>query len=264
MLGRATPWALIRHLLARMIVERSMHPEWFSNAYVVADEPGGQAVIIDSGGPSGPLLEWIERNGVAPTHLLLTHHHHDHVVENHVYKERFGVEILAHPLEAERLMDVDRTIDPGQTLEVGRLRFHALHTPGHTDGMLSFHVNDEEVFTGDTLFKGSVGGVRAPGSTSFEDLRHSIMDVLMKLPPGTIIRPGHTDPTTIGDEWENNAFIRVWRGLDPESDEHCTVEGEGATLVLFAPDYDGGHKAWVRWDGSGKDDIVPGSRVVRA
>jgi glyoxylase-like metal-dependent hydrolase (beta-lactamase superfamily II) len=246
-----------------MIVERSMHPDWFSNAYLVADEPGGQAVIIDSGGPSGPLLEAIERNGVAPTYLLLTHHHHDHVAENHVYKEKFGVEILAHPLEAERLMDVDRTIEPGQTLEVGRLRFLALHTPGHTDGMLSFHVNDEEVFTGDTLFKGSVGGVRAPGSTSFEDLRHSIMDVLMKLSPETTIRPGHTDPTTVGDEWDQNAFIRVWRGLDPESDEHCTVEGEGATLVLFAPDYDGGHKAWVRWDESGKDDIVPGSRVVR-
>ena len=129
--------------------------------------------------------------------------------------------------------------------------------------MLSFHVNDEEVFTGDTLFKGSVGGVRAPGSTSFEDLRHSIMDVLMKLPPETTIQPGHTDPTTVGDEWDQNAFIRVWRGLDPESDEHCTVEGEEATLVLFAPDYDGGHKAWVRWDSSGKDDIVPGSRVVR-
>jgi hydroxyacylglutathione hydrolase len=244
------------------MVERSMHPDWLSNAYVVADEQGGQAVVIDSGGPSEPLLEAIERAGVKPSHLLLTHHHHDHVAENHVYKERFGVEILAHPLEAERLMDVDRTIEPGDVLEVGGLRIEAVHTPGHTDGMLSFVVNESEVFTGDTLFKGSVGGVRAPGSTSFEDLRHSIMDVLMKLPPETTIRPGHTDPTTVGDEWEQNAFIRVWRGLDPESDDKCTVEGQEATLVLFAPDYDGGHKAWVRWP-DGKDDIVPGSRVVR-
>ena len=247
-----------------MIVERSMHPDWLSNAYLVADEPGGQAVIVDSGGPSQELLAAIERYGVAPTHLLLTHHHHDHVAENHVYKERFGVEIVAHPLEAERLMDVDRTIEPGELLEVGRLRIDALHTPGHTAGMLAFRVNDEEVFTGDTLFKGSVGGVRAPGSTSFEDLRHSIMDVLMKLAPSTTVRPGHSDPTTIGEEWEGNAFIRVWRGLDPESTDRCAVEGEAATLVLFAPDYDGGHKAWVRWDESGKDDIVPGSRVQRA
>ena len=245
-----------------MLVGRSMHPEWLSNAYVVADEPGGQAVVIDSGGPPEPLLEAIERAGVKPSRLLLTHHHHDHVSENHVYKERFGVEILAHPLEAERLMDVDRTIEPGDVIEVGGLRIEAIHTPGHTDGMLSFLVNGEEVFTGDTLFKGSVGGVRAPGSTSFEDLRHSIMDVLMKLPPETTVRPGHTDPTTIGDEWEQNAFVRVWRGLDPESDDQCTVEGQAATLVLFAPDYDGGHKAWVRWP-DGKDDIVPGSRVQR-
>ena len=91
--------------------------------------------------------------------------------------------------------------------------------------MLNFVVNGTDVFTGDTLFKGSVGGVRAPGSTSFEDLRHSIMDVLMKLPPETRLHPGHTDPTTVGDEWESNAFVRLWRGLDEEGTESCTVEG---------------------------------------
>jgi len=243
-----------------VIVERSMHPDWLSNAYLVADEPGGQAVIIDSGGPSAELLAAIERYGVAPTHLLLTHHHADHVAENHVYKERFGVEILAHPLEAEYLMDVDRTIEPGQVLEVGRMRIDSMLTPGHTAGMLAFVVNDEEVFTGDTLFKGSVGGVRAPGSTSFWDLKNSIMDGLMKLAPSTTVRAGHTDPTTIGDEWGQNAFIRVWRGLDPEGNEPCLAMGEEATLILLAPDYDGGKKAWVRWP-DGSDDIVPGSQV---
>ena len=197
---------------------------------------------------------------MAPTHLLLTHHHHDHVAENHVYKEKFGVEILAHPLEAERLMDVDRTIEPGETLEVGRLRFVALHTPGHTAGMLIFVVNGEEVFTGDTLFKGSVGGVRAPGSTSFEDLRHSIMDVLMKLPPETTIRPGPHRPDDgrrrVGAERLRPPLARARRG----GHEHCTVEGEDATLVLWAPDYDGGHKAWVRWDSSARTT----SSLVRA
>src|ERR671938_826833 len=209
-----------------------MHPEWLSNAYLVADEPGGRAVIVDSGGPAEPLVEAIERHDVTPEQLLLTHHHHDHVAENHVYKERYDVEIRAHPLEAERLLDVDRAIEPGEVLAVGGLRIDALHTPGHTDGMLAFRVDDRELFTGDTLFKGSVGGVRAPGSTSFEDLRASIMDVLMKLPPETAVHPGHTDPTTIGDEWERNAFIRVWRGLDPEGTDRCAVRGEKATLVL--------------------------------
>jgi glyoxylase-like metal-dependent hydrolase (beta-lactamase superfamily II) len=157
---------------------------------------------------------------------------------------------------------VDRTIEPGETLEVGGLRIESLHTPGHTAGMLNFVVNGTDVFTGDTLFKGSVGGVRAPGSTSFEDLKHSIMDVLMKLPPETRLHPGHTDPTTVGEEWESNAFVRLWRGLDDEGSESCSVEGQEATLVLWAPDYDGGNKAWVRWP-DGSDDIVPGSRVKR-
>jgi hydroxyacylglutathione hydrolase len=246
-----------------VIVEKSMSPEWLSNAYLVADEPGGRAVIIDSGAPPEPLLEAIDRHGVTVEKLLLTHHHHDHVAENSVYKERFGVEILAHPLEAENLMDVDRAIEPGEVIAVGGLSIDGLHTPGHTAGMLSFRVNDGDVFTGDTLFKGSVGGVRAPGSTSFEDLRQSIMGVLMRLPPETRLHPGHTDPTTVGDEWEQNAFIRVWRGLDEESSDRCRVGEEEATLVLFAPDYDGGHKAWVRWDETGRDDIVPGSMVER-
>jgi glyoxylase-like metal-dependent hydrolase (beta-lactamase superfamily II) len=246
-----------------VIVERSMSDEWLSNAYLVGDEPGGTGVLIDSGAPPDVLLEAIERDDLDVSLLILTHHHHDHVAENHVYKEKLGVEILAHPLEAEQLLDVDRTIEPGEKLTAGGLEIELLHTPGHTAGMLSLVVNGSEVFTGDTLFKQSVGGVKAPGSTSFEDLRHSIMDVLMKLPPETSVRPGHTDPTTIGDEYEENPFIRVWRGLDEESSESCTVWDKPATLVLWAPDYDGGHKAWVRWEDSGQDDIVPGSQVVR-
>ena len=159
---------------------------------------------------------------------------------------------------------MDRTIEPGDTvLETGGLSIGALLTPGHTAGMLNFVVNRADVFTGDTLFKGSVGGVKAPGSTTFADLKHSVMEVLMKLPPETRLHPGHTDPTTVGDEWESNPFVRVWRGLDEESTDRCTVWEQPATLVLWGPDYDGGHKAWVRWDESGEDDIVPGSQVVR-
>ena len=239
-----------------------MHPDWLSNSYLVADEPGGHGAMIDSGGPVEPLLGAIERHGIRVERLLLTHHHHDHVAENALLKERLGVEILAHPLEAERLLDVDATVEPGERLTVGQLEIEPLHTPGHTAGMLSFRAGGE-VFTGDTLFKGSVGGVRAPGSTSFADLRRSIMEVLMELPGETIVRPGHTEPTTIAEEWERNAFVRLWRGLDEEGSQRCRVGEETATLVLWAPDYDGGHKAWVRWDESGRDDIVPGSAVQR-
>ena len=96
--------------------------------------------------------------------------------------------------------------------------------------MLSLVVDGTDVFTGDTLFKNSVGGVRAPGHTTYADLKHSIMDVLLELPPETTIRPGHTEPTTVAEERESNAFVRVWRGLDPEGDEECTAMGEPATL----------------------------------
>ena len=240
-----------------------MDPGWLSNAYLVADEAGGQGVIIDSGGPSQPLLDAVERLELTVPYLLLTHHHHDHVAENHVYKEKLGVEILAHPLEAERLVDVDRAIEPGELVEAGGLRIDGIHTPGHTAGMLNFRVNDEAVFTGDTLFKGSVGGVRAPGSTTFADLKASIMDVLMKLPPETRVLPGHTDETTIGREWDENPFVVVWRGAQPEGTERVRVAGEEATLIVWSPDYDGGGKAWVRYD-DGRDAIVGGSRVERS
>jgi len=244
-----------------VIIERSMNDDYLSNAYLVADEAGGHGVLIDSGGPPEPLLEAIKENELTVEHLLLTHHHGDHVLNNGVFAKELGVELIAHPLEAE-LIDGDvRATKRGEVLEVGGLKIEFTHTPGHTAGMLAITVDDEDVFTGDTLFKGSVGGVRAPGSTGFYDLKSSIMDKLMKLPPETRVHPGHTDPTTVGDEWENNPFIRIWRGEDEESDNRCTVWGQEATLVLWGPDYDGGLKAWVRWDSSGKDDIVPGSQV---
>jgi glyoxylase-like metal-dependent hydrolase (beta-lactamase superfamily II) len=177
-------------------------------------------------------------------------------------------------------------MQPGQILRFGVLDVRPLHTPGHTAGMLSLLVSEPSarasgaqsaqsssgvgpggftggeavVFTGDTLFKGSVGGVRAPGHTTYNDLRDSIMGTLMELPPQTIVYPGHTDATSVGAEWERNAFIRVWRGLDEEGSVPCVALGEPASLILLGEDYDGGKKAWVRWP-DGTDDIVPGSRV---
>ena len=242
-----------------------MADQWLSNTYLIGDGPGGVAVLIDAGGPVGPLLDAIGEHDLTLSHVLLTHHHHDHVAELGDVLERFGdVEVLAHPAEVEGVVGTTGTIEPGQTLTVGGLEIEAIHTPGHTVGMLNFLVNGSDLYTGDTLFKGSVGGVRAPGSTSYEDLRASIMDTLMALPKEIDVHPGHTDPTTIGAEWEGNAFIRIWRGLDPEGDEPCTVFGDQkATLVLLGADYDGGHKAWIRWP-DGRDDIVPGSQVSRS
>jgi glyoxylase-like metal-dependent hydrolase (beta-lactamase superfamily II) len=246
-----------------MILERSMHPTFLSNTYLVAARDGGEAFFVDAGGPMEPLFEAAERRDLTPTHVLLTHHHHDHVSEAGQILERWpDVEILIHPDERDQVPTATGTMDAGTTVRAGGLDVRTIHIPGHTAGMLGLLV-EGNVFTGDTLFKNSVGGVRAPGSTSYADLKSSIMDTLMALPPETIVRPGHTDPSTVADEFDTNSFIRVWRGLDPEGDEACTAFGEPATLVLLGDDYDGGHKAWVRWP-DGRDDIVPGSQVQRS
>ena len=237
-----------------------MSPGWLSNTYLVAAEPGGDAFLVDAGGPVAPLLAKADELGLTVTHVLLTHHHHDHVAELGDVLERWPqAQVLAHA--EERVPGTTGELRPGEELRIGGLTVRALHTPGHTAGMLSLLV-DGNVFTGDTLFKGSVGGVRAPGSTGYADLKHSIMDVLLELPPETTIRPGHTDPTTVAEELESNRFVRIWRGLDEEGSEPCTALGEPATLILLGDDYDGGHKAWVRWP-DGSDDIVPGSQVRR-
>jgi hydroxyacylglutathione hydrolase len=284
-----------------VLVERAMHPQFLSNTYLVCDSEGGPAFFVDAGGPVGPLIEEAERLGITPTHALLTHHHFDHVCEVPQLLEHWpSLEVLISASERELLEATPGedgplgslrpgAVEAGETLRFGTLEVRPLHTPGHTAGMLSFLVVDPSevspggasvrqaagsvpggftggqavVFTGDTLFKDSVGGVRAPGHTTYTDLRDSIMGTLMELPPETVIYPGHADATTVAQEWESNAFIRVWRGLDPEGSESCTALGEPATLVLLGADYDGGTKAWVRWP-DGSDDIVPGSRVARA
>jgi hydroxyacylglutathione hydrolase len=277
-----------------MIVERSMNSQFLSNTYLVAAGDGGPAFFVDAGGPVAPLIEAAERHSVEPTHLLLTHHHYDHVSETSALVDRWpSLQVLVHPLERELLGEVAATgtIEAGQPLTIGDLRVRPLHTPGHTLGMLSFLVqgggaaeavlggadapgargggrrggatDGPAVFTGDTLFKGSVGGVHAPGHTTYIDLKDSIMGTLMELPAATVIYPGHKDATTVGQEWEGNPFVRLWRGVDREGTSPCTALGKPATLVLSCEDYDGGTKAWVRWPG-GEDDIVPGSQVEQA
>ena len=240
-----------------------MHPQWLTNTYLVAGADGGAAFLVDAGGPLEPLFEQIERRNLDLTHVLLTHHHFDHVAELDRAREKFpDVQILIHELERSEVPQATGDLVPGSELEIGGLRVQPLHTPGHSAGMVSLLVDGSDVFTGDTLFAGSVGGVRAPGHTTFADIKSSIMDVLLALPDQTVVRPGHSDPTTIGNERETNKFIRIWDGRDSEGNEPCLALGDEAQLVLLGSDYDGGYKAWVRWP-DGRDDIVPGSTVER-
>ena len=242
-----------------MIIERSMNPGWLSNSYLVGDERGGTGVVIDAGGPVAPLIEAADGHGLTVTHLLITHADGDHIDEAGVVIDRFHPQVLAHEREAARMSGVTGNLGNGDVVTAGGLEITALHTPGHSAGHLAFLI-DDCCFTADVLFKDTVGGTL---NDSYESLHRSIMEVLMKLPPETRVLPGHTDATTIGDEWERNPFVRVWRGVDEAGDEACTVAGRPATLLLFAGDYDGGHKGFVRWE-DGSHDIVPGSRVERA
>jgi glyoxylase-like metal-dependent hydrolase (beta-lactamase superfamily II) len=246
-----------------LIVERTENPMWLSNAYLVADEPGGRGVLIDGNDELSPLLERAEREGIEITHVLVTHPHGDHVAGLAEARERLGNPLLvAHPEAAAELdLEIDEAIEDGGRLSTGGLEIEAISTPGHAAGHLAFLVNGSDLFTADVLFKGTVGGTMAPGASGFADLESSVMR-LMELPPETRVHPGHREPTTIGDELEGNAFVRVWRGLDELGEEDVTVWERPATLKLWAPDYDGGHKAWIVFD-DGTEAIVGGSQVVR-
>ena len=245
-----------------MIIEKSMCSNWLSNTYLVGDRPGGHAVLIDTGGPSEQILEKIEEHRLTVTHVLCTHHHVDHVAHNDDYKQRYGCPICGHASESELFGDLDVKLADGQELRSGDLFIRPVHIPGHTMGQLAYVVNDERVFTGDTLFRRTVGGTRAPGHTTFEDIQHSIMEVLMRLPKEMVVHPGHTDPTSVREEWEENPFIRLWRGVDSVRERACTALGQPAQLLLRSEDYDGGTKCWVRFDEGRRLDVVPGSRVV--
>ena len=211
-----------------------MDSRWLSNAYLVADEAGGTAVFVDSGAPLEPLLQAAEDWRVTPTHVLRTHSHPDHVE----HEAELGLPVVRH------------------SLETGDLWIDALPTPGHSDDMVCFVINDHAVFSGDTLFKDAVGG------GDFQQIKEAVMEVYMPMPHDRRVLPGHTDETTIGREWEENPFVRVWRGIEPEGTEQVQVAGREATLVVWSPDYDGKGKAWVRFE-DGTDAIVGGSRVER-
>jgi hydroxyacylglutathione hydrolase len=223
-----------------VLIEKSMHPDWLSNSFAIADREGGTALFVDSGADVGPLVAAVERWGATPAAILRTHSHTDHVTHEHELRARYDIDVVAEPGE----------------WEWGGLRVRGTATPGHSDDMVAF-VLDDLVFTGDTLFKDAVGG------GNLEQVRASVMDVFMALPDATRVLPGHTDETTIGRERAENPFVKVWSGAAPEGSEQVTVGGREATLVVWSPDYDGKGKAWVRF-ADGEDAIVGGSRVERA
>ena len=199
------------------------------NTYIVSDETR-EAVIIDCGAyydqERTAIVQYIRENRLNPQHLLCTHGHFDHNFGNDTIWREFGLkpEVAA---EDENLMDLkkqlkdmmgmdyDNEVPPtgrlltaDDTISFGTHSITILPTPGHTPGSVTFYLETEQVaFTGDTLFKMSIGRTDFEGG-SWTDMTNSLINVLAKLPANTKVYPGHGEPTTIGDELRYNPYMR--------------------------------------------------------
>jgi len=211
-----------------MLLETRAVAPFFKNGYVLACEDTRDGVIIDPGEEFDDLLRVVEAHRLAIRHILLTHAHVDHVTGVARARELFGAPIHLHrdelPVytsaaqqgqllgwEVDPLPPVDHYYDQSP-ITFGRHQARAHHTPGHTPGGVSLEVGDAGkagswLFTGDTLFSGSVGRTDFPGG-DYTKLIQSIKGVLLAFPDATMVLPGHGPATTIGEERRANPFLR--------------------------------------------------------
>jgi glyoxylase-like metal-dependent hydrolase (beta-lactamase superfamily II) len=195
------------------------------NCSIVASKETGEAVVVDPGGDPELLLERIKALGVKVKYILITHAHFDHVIAARVLKEATGAKVCLHrkdiwlyrimPLQyrmfgakdAGRPAKLDILLKDGDSFRCDDLTVNVLHTPGHSPGSCCFHMAAQKLlFSGDTLFQGSVGQWAFPGG-SFDALVRSITEKLFTLPDDTRVIPGHRDETTIGVEKATNPYL---------------------------------------------------------
>jgi len=248
-----------------LILQRHEEPNWLSNTWLVAAGRGEDALLVDAGISGKTILAAAADQDLKIKMILLTHHHLDHAGHAAAIARRTGAEVVAHEAEIPlfgRVAPVTQVVGDNARLTCGGLSIKALHIPGHTAGQLAFHLEGVGLFTGDTLFRRSIGGTMAPGHTTFADLRYSLLERLLAFPDDEKVLPGHRLPSTIGEERAKNPFLRVMLGVDPEAEETADLGGQEIKLVVWARDYDGGHKAWIRRP-DGSQDVVPGSRIRR-
>ena len=208
------------------------------NCYVLAPHPGADAIIVDPGQRAfGPLRRILDDNRLTPAAVLLTHGHVDHIWSAQKVADTYGCPAYIHPADRSMLTDPIRGFGPrigqvlfgslfreprqviglerdGEVLDFGGIGVTVDHTPGHTRGSVAFRVSDADsgsgaglVFTGDTLFKQSVGRTDLPGGSG-RDLLGSIVTKLLVLDDRTRVLPGHGEATTIGAERRANPFLQ--------------------------------------------------------
>jgi len=196
-----------------MIIEKIVVGEFQTNCYIVGCAKTKKGFIIDPGDDSENIKAVIHRLGIAPSFILNTHGHMDHIKDN----DKFNLPVYIHSQDKECLTNPAKNlsqlfgtdiilniqsfaVEDGSALQAGELSFKVIHTPGHSPGCICLQHNDI-VFTGDTLFCGGYGRTDFPGSSP-TSLFKSIRDRLMTLPDNTVIHPGHGPSSTIGQERE--------------------------------------------------------------
>ena len=170
-----------------------------NNVFVLRCKATGEGVLIDAANEHERLLELCEQLGVR--RVLETHGHWDHIQAIPAMREA-GFEVAVTRADAPRLVDVgyDVFLDDQEVVEIGRMRLHVIHNPGHTEGSISFQVaNTPLLFTGDTLFPGGPGNATFEGG-DFTTIIESVEQKLFVFPDDTIVLPGHGTNTTIGTE----------------------------------------------------------------
>lgn len=199
------------------------------NTYLVFDNATREAIIFDPGcftnAEEQRLVAEIESRQLKPVKLINTHCHFDHVFGNAFIKQKYGLELGIHELEAQVLEaapvvvnmyglppmtpspPADYFIHEGETVTLGDATFEVLFCPGHSPGSLCFYNKAENyLIAGDVLFDGSIGRTDLPGG-DHQTLLGSILTKLMPLPDTTKVYPGHGGPTTIGKERRSNPFL---------------------------------------------------------
>ncbi|MGA2581769.1 MAG: MBL fold metallo-hydrolase [Tepidisphaeraceae bacterium] len=196
-----------------------------TNAYLVADEATGQAVLFDAPDHTAePLLRQAKARGWNVIGLWLTHGHFDHLADHAVVTQRFpNAKVLIHRLDEEMLIDstnpffelpfvipsrkADGYVEDGQELHIGSIPVRVIHTPGHAPGHVMYYLPNEKILIGgDLIIMGAVGRTDLPDSNP-ADLNASIRKV-MTLPPDTKLMPGHGSPSTLAHEAAENPYVR--------------------------------------------------------
>jgi hydroxyacylglutathione hydrolase len=154
--------------------------------YLLAEAPGGEALVVDSGWEIGPILDAVKDARVSVKFAVATHNHFDHTSSLRELADALGAKVVAHERSP---IDHDLSVKGGDTLAVGKAKVKVVYTPGHTEDSICVY-DGENLFTGDTLFIGNVGRTDLPGGSS-EVLFRSLHDVILRLPPYTTIYPGH-------------------------------------------------------------------------